>query len=183
MWATAELGLPADVFVAKAVQAAQAWVPISKGAEVVQAAQACALLQFKDTAFFSLLLQRASVLLLQQQTGRPRSSSRVLSAGDNADLAAMLSFCVAQLDMQQLAGPARDLVASNGVGRHAKTRPSNLRRLWLLHSWLLQHKLLDGRGLTGLLTEQQLVQGQQEAAVYGTGVSIVQKKGRAWGRD
>jgi hypothetical protein len=176
MWATAELGLPADVFVAKAVQAAQAWVPTSGDADLRQAAQACALLQYRDEAFLSLLLQQASVLL-QQQPGKARSSSRALSAEAKANLAAPLAAAVAQLDMQQLAGPARDLVASSGIGQRAKLHPADPRRLWLLHAWLLQHQLLDGRGVTGLVTEQHLLQGKQDAAVYGTGVKVVQRKG------
>jgi hypothetical protein len=172
MWATAELGLPADVFVVKAVQAARAWAPISRDTEVNQAALACALLQYRDEAFLSLLLQRASVLL--QQTGKARSGSRVLSLADKTGLAAFVAASITQLNMQQLAGPARDLVASSGVGQQANTHPSNLRRLWVFHAWLLQQKLLDGRGLTRLVTEQQLRQEQQEAAVYGTGLEASQ---------
>jgi hypothetical protein len=38
----------------------------------------------------------------------------------------------------------------------------------VFHSWLLQHQLLDGQGLTGVLTQQQLQQGEQEAAQYGS---------------
>jgi hypothetical protein len=40
----------------------------------------------------------------------------------------------------------------------------------VFHSWLLQHQMLDGKGLTGVLTEQQLQQGKQEAAQYGLGL-------------
>ena len=108
-------------------------------------------------------------------TGKARSGSRVLSAADRASLAAILAASIAQLDMQQLAGPARDLVASSGVGQQANTHLSNLRRLWVFHAWLLQHQLLDGRGLTGLVTEQQLRQGQKDAGVYGTGVTAAQQ--------
>jgi hypothetical protein len=181
MWSTAELGLPADAFVTKGVQAAQAWVPTSIDAHLRQAAQACTALQYRDEAFLSLLLQQASVLLQQQQQqpSRARSGSRVLSAADRASLAAMLAASTAQLDMQQLAGPARDLVASSEVGQQANTHKSNVWRLWQFHAWLLQHQLLDGRGLTGLVTEQQLRQGQQDAAVYGTGVTVAQQPGRA----
>jgi hypothetical protein len=89
----------------------------------------------------------------------------VLSAADTASLAAIFAAAIAQLDMQQLAGPARDLVASSGVGQQAKIHVSHPRRLWVLHAWLLQHQLLDGRGLTGLVRNQHLQQGQQETAV------------------
>jgi hypothetical protein len=53
-----------------------------------------------------------------------------------------------------------------GCGSH----PYNLRQLWAFHSWLVQHQLLDGKGLTGVLTRQQLQQGEKEAAVYGDAV-------------
>jgi hypothetical protein len=36
--------------------------------------------------------------------------------------------------------------------------------LWVFHSWLLQHQLLDGQGLAGLVAQEQLQQGQQGAA-------------------
>jgi hypothetical protein len=176
MWATAELGLPADVFVTKAVQAARSWVPQSVSKDLTQAAQACAMLQYSDEAFLGLLLQQAAGLLPQQQQRRRRQQpgNRLLSAADRASLAALLAACIAQRDMQQLAGPTRDLVANSGVGQQASTHKSSVWRLWQFHAWLLQHQLLDGRGLTGLLTAQQLRQGQQEAAVYGTGITVSQ---------
>jgi hypothetical protein len=176
MWATAELGLPADVFVAKAVQAARSWVPKSVSQSLTQAAQACALLQYRDEAFLSLLLQRASVLSQQQQQqpGKARSGSRVLATADKAGLAALLAAAVAQLDMRQLAEQARDLVSSSRVGQQSYMHVSNPRRLWVFHAWLLQHQLLDGRGLTGLVTGQHLLQGHKDAEVYGTGVTIAQ---------
>lgn len=39
----------------------------------------------------------------------------------------------------------------------------------MFHSWLLQHQLLDGKGLTGILTEQQLQRGKQDTASMGLG--------------
>jgi hypothetical protein len=33
----------------------------------------------------------------------------------------------------------------------------------VFHSWLVQHQLLDGEGLAGVLTQQQLLQGAQGA--------------------
>jgi hypothetical protein len=180
MWSTAKLGLPADVFVTKAVQVAPVWVPNSVSKDLTQAAQACAMLQYRDEAFLSLLLQRATGLLKQQQRvqGKAARGSQVLSAADRVNLVALLAAAVAQLDMRQLAGAARDLVASSGVGQQAKIHVVHPRRLWVIHAWLLQHQLLDGRGLTGLVTEQQLRQGEKDAAVYGTGVEAL----RGWQR-
>jgi hypothetical protein len=38
--------------------------------------------------------------------------------------------------------------------------------LWDVHAWLVQHQLLDGRGLAGLLSEQQLAEGRAAAEAY-----------------
>jgi hypothetical protein len=62
------------------------------------------------------------------------------------------------------------------VGQQANIHVSVPRRLWVFHAWLLQHQLLDGRGLTGLVTDQQLRQGEKDAAVYGTGVNVAKRK-------
>jgi hypothetical protein len=39
--------------------------------------------------------------------------------------------------------------------------------LWVFHSWLFEHQILDGKGLAGLVTQQQLQQGAKEAAAWG----------------
>jgi hypothetical protein len=82
-------------------------------------------------------------------------------------VAAMCSLSVMQLIMRVLAGQACKLVVDSIIKQHGRTHPSNLRRLWVFHSWLLEHQLLDGKGLAGLVTEQQLQQGAKEAAAWG----------------
>jgi len=166
MWACGELGLFDEHFMAAAVAAAPQWVPSSTGYAVTQAAAACARLQYRDYDFLQQLLQQGQ-RLLQLQPGGMAGRLRSLSPADKAKLAALCSRSIAQLDMQELAGATRALVTSSGIGTQPSTHPSNLRRLWVFHGWLLQHQLLDGKGLTGLLAEQQLQQGEKEAAVYG----------------
>jgi hypothetical protein len=61
---------------------------------------------------------------------------------------------------------ARTLVASGKVNQQRRMHPGSLRRLWVFHSWLLEHQLLDGRGLAGLVTQQQLQQGAKQAAGF-----------------
>jgi hypothetical protein len=61
----------------------------------------------------------------------------------------------------------RNLVVGSSIWQGSRTHPSNLRRLWVFHSWLLKHQLLDGKGLAGLVTQQQLQQGAKEAAEWG----------------
>jgi len=164
MWACGELGLFDEQFMAAAVAAAPQWVPSSTGYDLSQALTACARLQYKNWDFLQQLLQKGQQLL---QPGKKVGCIKPLSPADKVRLAAICSWSIALLDMQELAGTARALVASSGILKQPRTHPSNLRRLWMFHSWLLQHQLLDGKGLTGLLTEQQLQQGEKEAAVYG----------------
>jgi len=166
MWACGELGVIDGQFMAAAVAAAPQWVPRSTDYDLNQALTACAKLQYRDYGFLQQLLQQGKHLL-QLQPGKKVGRLKPLSGADKDALAAMFGWSVAHLDMQELAGAARGLVASSAIGKQPRTHPSNLRRLWVFHSWLLQHHLLNGKGLTGLVAEQQLQQGEKEAAVYG----------------
>ena len=65
--------------------------------------------------------------------------------------------------MPQLAGPMQQIVVCSGIGERPRTHPSNLWKLWVFHSWLLRRQLLDGKGLAGVVTEQQLQQGEKDA--------------------
>lgn len=108
------------------------------------------------------VLLRGKQLLVQ----KPRRRSKNQQA-DADSIAGVFGLTVAQFNMYQLAGAAKDLVALSGIGKQPNTHPSNLGRLWELHTWLLQHQLLDGRGLTGLLTEQQLLAAENAAQYSG----------------
>jgi hypothetical protein len=172
MWACSELGLAGELFLSAAVATVPTWVPNCASQEISQAATACAKAQYRDEAFMQLLLQHAMQLLQQQQHGKqgatpPSGRSPVLSGDDRAVLASLCSTAVAKLDIQQLAGTAKQLVVVSGVGSLPQARPARLGRLWVFHCWLLQHQLLDGKGLTGVLTQQQLQQGKQKAAQHG----------------
>jgi hypothetical protein len=57
-------------------------------------------------------------------------------------------------------------VVGSGVGQLPATHPGSLSKLWVFHSWLLQQQLLDGQGLTRLLTQQRQ-HGVQGAAAFG----------------
>lgn len=70
--------------------------------------------------------------------------------------------------MPQLAPAAVEVVKSSGIGQRRGTHPSNLRRLWPCHTWLLQHGLCDDKGLEGLISKQMLQQGQKEALFWAT---------------
>jgi hypothetical protein len=96
-----------------------------------------------------------------------------LSAAERDSLAVVCSVSVAKLDMRNLGQLAKQLVIASGIAQQHSTHPSNPRRLYILHSWLLQHELLDGRGLLGVLTEGQLQQGQGELWLYGDGLTVV----------
>jgi hypothetical protein len=112
------------------------------------------------------LLLRHGLLLMQRSQSKHAGRTVALSARDKATAAAQCSASIAKLDMQQLAGLAKELVVSSGVQQQPNSHPFTLRRLWVFHSWLLQHQLLDGKGLTGVLTQQQRQQGEKEVAVH-----------------
>ena len=136
------------------------WLPRCDDTELRQAVLACAKLQYRDELFMGLLLQRADQMLQPNRRGR----GRAVSESNRADVAAMSCMSVVSLDMRDLAGAARTLVASSKVNQQRRMHSGSLRRLWVFHSWLLEHQLLDGRGLAGLVTQQQLQQGAQQAA-------------------
>lgn len=68
--------------------------------------------------------------------------------------------------MKHLAGDVRQLVASTRVAHSAKLIAADASMLWEVHQWLLQQQLLDGQGLAGLLSPQQLAAGQAAAEAY-----------------
>jgi hypothetical protein len=68
--------------------------------------------------------------------------------------------------MRQLAADAVALVAGCGIVQQSKVNEVDAGMLWDVHAWLVQHQLLDGQGLAGLLTEQQLAKGKAAAEAY-----------------
>jgi hypothetical protein len=159
-----ELQLKDAEFIPAAVAAAPVW--LSKSTEpfnLTQAATACAQLQYRDEHFVGLLLQRAEQMLQPSK----RNSGRPLSESNRASIASMCCVLVVLLDMRGLAGAPHTLVADSNIKQDRHSHPSNLRRLWVFHSWLLEHQLLDGKGLAGLVTQQQLQQGAKQAAEWG----------------
>jgi hypothetical protein len=169
MWACGELGLANEQFFAAAVAAAPKWLPQSTGFDLTQAASACAKLQIRDERFLLQILSQAGVVLCPGSSpaaaGSAKSSKR-LKPRDIDSTVALCSMRVAEINMPQLAGPMRDLIAESGISKRPNTHPSNTGKLWVFHSWLLQHNLLDGKGLAGVLTQQQLQQGARGAAKF-----------------
>lgn len=171
MWACGELGLADTPFVDAAVAAAPKWLPSGITTDVSLAALTCAALNRRDEPFMQVLMQRTQAFLLdeQQRRGQSRPDDKPRAGAGPPASASVASCCyaIAQLNMVQLAEAAKCLVVNSRVGAQQRSHPAELRRLWVLHSWLLQHQLLDGKGLTGVLTQQQLQQGAREAASHG----------------
>uniref|UniRef100_A0A383W394 Uncharacterized protein n=1 Tax=Tetradesmus obliquus TaxID=3088 RepID=A0A383W394_TETOB len=121
------------------------------------------MLRFKRHAdVMAQAVLRSDGLLYQHSRGN--LSARNIA--DNAGLVAVVSHAVAALDMQHLAGNVRALVASCQVAGDASCSPGNLGMLHEVHSWMVQQQLLDGRGLKGLLSEQQLAVGQAASEAF-----------------
>jgi hypothetical protein len=167
MWACGEAQLSHAGFFAAVIASAPRWLPSAQPSVFTQLAKSCVQLQLDDPAFLRLVLQQVARVCQQlqsQQQNSRHTASQARAQGECAAVASMCSWAVARLDLQQLAGAAREVVAASGVEQHSSTHPSSLGRLWLFHDWLQQQQLLDGRGLAGLLTAQQLQQGAREAA-------------------
>uniref|UniRef100_A0A383V2M9 FAST kinase leucine-rich domain-containing protein n=1 Tax=Tetradesmus obliquus TaxID=3088 RepID=A0A383V2M9_TETOB len=156
MWACAKLGLKEASFLQRAGATAHKWALAAEPLDLFQAAYACTALQFKEQRLMLALLQRSKQH--QQQQGK-----RGLSVKGRTDVAAAVGYAVAALDMRQLAGHVRELAANSGITRDSTVKRGNLNQLWEVHAWLLQHQLLDGQGLAGLLSQQQLEAGRAAA--------------------
>ena len=175
MWACGELGLANEQFFASAVAAAPKWLPQSTSLELTQAASACANLQYRDEAFLMQLLKQADALLRPRISATPAGSKsrKPLTPGNIDSMVSLCSLRVVQINLPQLAGPMRELVVECGIKQRSDTHPANIAKLWVFHSWLLQHQLLDGKGLSGVLTQQQLREGARGAAkFYGAQTSL-----------
>jgi hypothetical protein len=171
LWACGELGLADTPFLAAAGAAAGHSVADITDQGLVQVATACDKLHFKHQGLVAAMLQRAQQLIQHAQVSRSGrkhgpSGSLVMGPVEIDRMLGRLCAAVADLNMQQLAPQAVQLVATSGIGQRRNTHPSNIRRLWVFHIWLLQHQLLDGKGLAGVLSQQQLQQGQHDAGVY-----------------
>jgi hypothetical protein len=156
MWACSQLDVFDAAFCDRAAKAAVGWLPSAVGADVQQLAWACTRLQFKHEQLMTGLLQRIKQLALKQQKRDPLG------------MVIVVCHAVAMLDMQHLAGDVRDLVASTAGSGVMPDKQFRRRAdlLWKVHAWLVQHQLLDGQGLAGLLSEQQLAEGRAATEAY-----------------
>jgi hypothetical protein len=157
MWACAKLGVLSG-FVDRAAETAHKWVPGSPAANLKQVAYACRVMQYADLQLMTAVVERSKLLL--QQSARTTETHRDIG------LVAVVADAVAALDLQQLAAGAKDLVASSGVTHDSRLVAADAGMLWDAHAWLVQHQLLDGKGLAGLLSQQQLEQGEAASAAY-----------------
>uniref|UniRef100_A0A383V4U6 Uncharacterized protein n=1 Tax=Tetradesmus obliquus TaxID=3088 RepID=A0A383V4U6_TETOB len=153
MWACGKLRVHDAAFLERAAAAARSWLLKAGAPNVRQVAYACRELQFKDEKLVAGLVNCAQQV---QQRGQQQTLAMTAEVG----------CAVAELDMQQLAGNVKSLVASSGATAGTQLRPVDTRMLWQVHAWLLQHQLLDGQGLAGLLSQQQLEQGRAAAEAY-----------------
>lgn len=166
LWACAELGTGSSPFVAVSLAWIQQWFPECNAYEIGQLATTCVHMDLDNASVMRCAMSQGQDLLKRQYS--IISGRRIpLSESDRTSITVLCSWAVARLGLQQLASPAHGLVVSSKVAGLPRLAPPSLRRLWVFHDWLLQHKLLDGRGLAGVLTEQQLLQGAKEAEEFG----------------
>jgi hypothetical protein len=163
MWACAKLELVHKPFFDKAAAASPKWLPEAIAADVRQVAWACEVLRLQDISLVGGAVKRANLLLEQQQ--QQQHGMRV-QGFDALGLVAVVSHAVAALDMQQLAADVKALVASSQRIVNYDAKSGKIGKLWEVHSWLVQQQLLDGQGLAGLLSEQQLAAGREASEVF-----------------
>jgi hypothetical protein len=171
MWACAKLGVGESTLLQEVASAAAAWVPRLAAPTIHQLAYACGTLQLQQPQLLGQLIKRTQQLLSPDQGGKNGPPKRRASGSDKLSNPAILGWAVAVLDMQHLAGDARRLVEAalqQLQGSQKDSMKGCGQLLWVLHSWLVQQQLLDGKGLAGVLTERQLAACQAEAAVAHT---------------
>jgi hypothetical protein len=159
MWACGRLGVYEAGFLdrAAALQAAPNWLSSAVVPNVVQVAVACRLLPYSQQQLLEILVRRTKQLVLQQSRAKHKSY-------EGLGLAAVVGHAVAVLDMQRMAGDVMELVASTRVKHSTFIRPADAALFREVHAWMLQHQLLDGQDLAGLLSEQQLASGRAGSA-------------------
>jgi hypothetical protein len=159
MWACAKLNVHDAEFMGRAAAAAHHRMPGAAEADLTQIAYACKTLQHRDMQLMLSVVQHSQLLL--QRRGKRNTRSFIA-------MTAVVADAVAALNMQQLAGGVKDIIASSGVTTGSSLQPIDAGMLWDVHSWLVQHQLLDGQGLAGLLSQQQLEQGRVAFEEYQT---------------
>jgi hypothetical protein len=165
VWAVGQLRMPSSdsqlvQLVDAVVRAAPRWCPASGVLDIAQVLEACVQLNYRNEALMQQMLQR-SQQLVQQQSAR--------SPGMSVALASTAIYAATQLNLPQFIPATLEVLKSSGVGARAKLYPADSLRLWMSHTWLLQHGLCGGNGLSGIVSKESLLQGQQLAAKRESG--------------
>jgi hypothetical protein len=177
MWGCAVLGVRDVAFLDALSASAHGWLPGAYAAELRQVSGACKMLGYDNEQLLADVIQHSKQLLQRQHTkGQLHPSDHARLVG----MAAYVSNAVASLGLQQLAGEVMQLMASSvNVQQHSGSVVSPDSKfgpaagyLWEVHIWLVGEQLLDGRGLAGLLTEQQLAEARGIAEAYHKGQQL-----------
>ncbi|KAF6256471.1 hypothetical protein COO60DRAFT_106911 [Scenedesmus sp. NREL 46B-D3] len=153
MWGCAKLGLCVESFCRGVDSTSAIWLQRAVAASLTQVSSACGTLQLQLPHLMTGVVKRAQQLFAQQGK-RKAVGERVPEAG-SARVPATCGYTLAVLDMQQLAGDVKALVAA-GVKPSRRLKGEDARMLGMFHSWLMQQQLLDGQGLSGVLSAEQL---------------------------
>jgi hypothetical protein len=163
LWALGVLQLRDEGFIRAAAASFRRQIRSPTGSDIIRAVTALARLQYHDQDFMRELLEFADLL-----ARAPGLAGEVLT---NEELYSLDKICAAMvmLDMRQLAGLARLLLARSGYFNRSTYPGDSLRRLWVFHSWLVEHKLAGKKGLEGFpcLEGYQLQDAAEEAAKWG----------------
>lgn len=162
LYAYAKLQLQCEEFLSSLIARITARLPTASVQELKQLAWACSLMHLHDVQFMSRVIKRSKQVLQQSHA----KSSFTTVCG----LAAVVSSSVVQLNMQSLASDVVARIGSPAVQgqldavMHLKTGDASM--LWQVHSWLVAHALLDGKGLSKYLSAEQLALGREAYEKY-----------------
>jgi hypothetical protein len=189
MWGCARLGMAEDSFLSAVQAAAHKWLPQAAAPALNQVALAYGMLyqteqqqeqqeqQQQQQQVMVGVVERAQQLLSSlnsNNSNRSHADRRSpLLQQNRVTTPASIGWSVAVLNMQQLAGAAVALVAA-GVQESSKLTTENARQLWVLHTWLMKHQLLDQQGLAAVLTPAQLAVCEAQFMVPPTGTQCNQ---------
>jgi hypothetical protein len=164
LWACGQLRVCEPKLLKAVALSASTWLSAGSSVTLGVVAWAFARLRYKDLHTMKLLVQQSSVLLQRSTAARGRGTAAI-QHDEAVKLVSQVSWSLAQLDLQALAGDIPKMLLLARVANFTRPLPdAAATQLLLVHNWLVQNSLGDGRGLLKVLTRQQMQQCVDSAA-------------------
>lgn len=165
LWACGQLRVREPKLLKAIVLSASTWLSSGSSVTLGVVAWAFARLRYKDPYLMQQLVQQSTVLLEHSAASRGRGTAAIQPV-DAVVFVSAVSWSLAQLDVQPMARSIPKLLSLGRVRDFTRPMPDAVaRQLLLVHNWLLQNGLGDGRGLVDVLSQQQMQQCVDSASV------------------